>query len=320
MNAFISSVVNQYHRKQSGVSLVELMISITLGLFIMAGVLQLFATSSQSARTAEGSSRIQENARYVLKRLADDIARAGSFGCVGHSSANITNALPDIVSLLDDAGSWNDFSGAYVSGVDEDNTDAAVLDGSDTLVLKYADASAAEPVVVMINNNIIQVEEGSGATFSDNQVVMVGDCARTYIAIADVTDDQVELTGLGTAQLTPRKSMAFAYSGETGSHRYYIGTSAGAGGETCAALGDDRQYCALFRQSNGGDAEELVQGVHSMEISYGQDSVVGFNSDPSGMYNSIDRIQVAFEFNFPEPGGGLILRNITRVFAVRNQR
>jgi prepilin-type N-terminal cleavage/methylation domain-containing protein len=41
---------SQFLIHQRGVTLVELMISITLGLFILAGVLQMYATSSQNSR------------------------------------------------------------------------------------------------------------------------------------------------------------------------------------------------------------------------------------------------------------------------------
>jgi type IV pilus assembly protein PilW len=306
--------------KQQGVSLVELMISISMGLFIMAGVLQLFATSNQASRTAEGAARIQENARYVLKRLADDIARAGSFGCAGPSSANITNALGSIVTVATDPGSWNDFSGAYISGVNEDAADANVLDGTDTLVLKYADAASAQQITAMVNNNTLQV--GDAGSFSDGQVVMAGDCARTYISTIDVTGNQIELDDLTTsAVLTPTTAMAYVYSGETGGHRYYVGTSSGAGaGASCGGTGDNRQNCALFRQTNGAAAEELVQGVHGMEVRYGQDTSTTLNDSAAGIYNSIDRIEIQLQFNAVDTAGQLLTRDITRIFAVRNQR
>ena len=66
---------------QIGLTLIELMISMTLGLFILAGVLQMYVTSSQNSRTNDGVLRIQENIRYAMSRLEEDISQAGNLGC-----------------------------------------------------------------------------------------------------------------------------------------------------------------------------------------------------------------------------------------------
>ncbi len=78
---------SSYLASQSGFGLVELMISVALGLIIMAGVVQLFANSTQSRITAEGASRLQENIRYAMQRIGDDVARAGNMGCLSFAAA-----------------------------------------------------------------------------------------------------------------------------------------------------------------------------------------------------------------------------------------
>ena len=54
------------HSLQRGLSLVELMISLTVGSVITAGIVQLFSANSDTHRVMMGQSRIQESARFAL--------------------------------------------------------------------------------------------------------------------------------------------------------------------------------------------------------------------------------------------------------------
>lgn len=63
--------------KQQGMSLIELMIALVLGLLLIAGILQLFLGVTQTFRQNETLSRIQENGRFSLDFIAQDIRSAG---------------------------------------------------------------------------------------------------------------------------------------------------------------------------------------------------------------------------------------------------
>jgi type IV pilus assembly protein PilW len=62
-----------------GFSLVEFMIAITIGLFLVAGLVYLIAETSRSRAEMERSSRQIENGRYALERLSEDLRHAGFF-------------------------------------------------------------------------------------------------------------------------------------------------------------------------------------------------------------------------------------------------
>lgn len=74
-------IINQ--AKQAGLSLVELMVAILIGLIILAGVLQVMITSKSTFLGQEEVSFIQENARYAMDVIGKDIRKAGYFGCAG---------------------------------------------------------------------------------------------------------------------------------------------------------------------------------------------------------------------------------------------
>jgi type IV pilus assembly protein PilW len=66
--------------RQSGFSLVELMIAITIGLFLMSGMALIFVNSVQSRNELEKSSRQIENGRYAAEAMREDIELAGFYG------------------------------------------------------------------------------------------------------------------------------------------------------------------------------------------------------------------------------------------------
>ena len=66
--------------RSRGFSLVEFMIAITIGLFLVGGLVYLIAETSRSRAEMERSSRQIENGRYALDRLAEDLRHAGFYG------------------------------------------------------------------------------------------------------------------------------------------------------------------------------------------------------------------------------------------------
>ena len=64
-------------RSQAGLSLIELMIGMVLGLIVVAAVFNMYAGSSRSARFSEGLQSMQENGRYGVSVLQRGIRLAG---------------------------------------------------------------------------------------------------------------------------------------------------------------------------------------------------------------------------------------------------
>ena len=66
-----------YQSKQTGFSLIELMIAMLLGLLIMAGLVNLFLQSKRSFNQNESIARMQEDARFALDTIVTDLSMAG---------------------------------------------------------------------------------------------------------------------------------------------------------------------------------------------------------------------------------------------------
>lgn len=70
---------NAIQTRQGGLSLIELMVSITIGLILLAGLATLIAKQSATRNELEKSSRQIENGRYATELLRDDIEHAGFY-------------------------------------------------------------------------------------------------------------------------------------------------------------------------------------------------------------------------------------------------
>ncbi|MBS3804595.1 MAG: prepilin-type N-terminal cleavage/methylation domain-containing protein, partial [Oleiphilaceae bacterium] len=74
--------VNVPDSKQRGLSLIELMIALALGVILTLGVTQIFLGSNQTYRLTDGLSLVQENMRFALGNLQYNARMAGYTGCL----------------------------------------------------------------------------------------------------------------------------------------------------------------------------------------------------------------------------------------------
>ena len=65
--------------KQRGLTLVELMVAMVLGLFLMLGVMSVYTQGRQQYQSAGVVARLQENTRFAFDVLETDIRLAGFF-------------------------------------------------------------------------------------------------------------------------------------------------------------------------------------------------------------------------------------------------
>lgn len=67
--------------RQAGLSLIEILVAMALGLVVLAGATNLFLGSSRTFEVNESLSRMQEDARFALNRVERDVRMAGFRGC-----------------------------------------------------------------------------------------------------------------------------------------------------------------------------------------------------------------------------------------------
>ena len=112
-------------RRQRGLSLVEMMVSIALGLLILVAILQVFTASRQTYRFQQNIARMQENAR-IATEILQRTARDAGFEPPPASSAQLVCATSDNCLL----GSQNSLTSAQL-------TSLGTRSGSDILIIRF---------------------------------------------------------------------------------------------------------------------------------------------------------------------------------------
>lgn len=95
-------------KRQSGLSLVELMIAMVIGLIVLAGLAQILLSGKRSYGTQSGLGTMQENARFALYFLQRDIAKAGFPRSAGPSISQPTMTPFVAANTLDGTGGASD--------------------------------------------------------------------------------------------------------------------------------------------------------------------------------------------------------------------
>lgn len=85
---------------QCGLSLIELLIALVLGLAVLVGLSSVYVAVKQSFRFQETTGRLQEDAAFALDSIAKDLRMAGYAGCPGINKtivAGVTTYYPGSV-------------------------------------------------------------------------------------------------------------------------------------------------------------------------------------------------------------------------------
>ncbi|MCL1635128.1 PilW family protein [Luteimonas sp. SX5] len=299
----------QPYGRTAGVSLIELMIALAIGTLLVLGLVQVFGASRAAYQLSEGMARTQENARFAMDFLQRDIRMAGHYGCVNdqahlqtpgslqpHFGAAPLFPLDFSVSVqgyeaagtapgnaLTIGGTWG-----AAAGVPTQITDLEPLPGSDIIVLRYFSNEGAPVTGIDIDggDETVTVAAGRWDVLTTDGVATpslfgVADCSHAdvfagtgtgTVAVAATADPATDLRG----RYTPQPSgQTMLYRAE--SIVYYVGT--GASGAP-----------ALFRARYDGASyvpEELVEGIESLQLLYGQDRVEDLTTSPPSGYIDI---------------------------------
>lgn len=292
--------------KQRGLSVVELLISLVIGMAVIAGSIQVVVSSKRSFMDQDEVSFIQANARYALDLMGKDIRMAGYLGCATQKSVQTAN------SIEGDAGGYISLHGlrGYEGETDTSSFPADfkanVKTGTDGILIRRAaengeldvsDHNAASAVIHIWDTH--SYKEGSTLMIADASCRNVGlfqvtgpnglpanhinhntgsgavkNCTKIIkgnFTCSDTPCGANECGGYGkaTGKYGPgSKVMAFV------AHAYYVGESTVMPG--MPAL---RRQVFNANGAPGTSSEEIALGVEDMEILYGVDSNKDGNVD-----------------------------------------
>ncbi|WP_217126715.1 PilW family protein [Hydrogenophilus thiooxidans] len=272
-----------------GLTLVELMVALVLGLLLLGAVLSLFTTTRESYRTNEALARLQETGRYAFEVLGRSLREAGGIPCGSNlPTANVLNnasttwwanwgqgiqgyegndnTFPksfgtggaDRAAGTDAVIVWSGTGDSGVTIVDHDrysaqfkvNTTAHGLnDGDIVMACDYRQAAIFQVTNVNSNNMTIVHNTGTGNP---------GNCSKGLGYPTDCTNpngNSYSFAGAGTiTKLT--------------AHAWYVGCNGRGSCNTPAGRSLYRLRLGNQNGSNPAAAEEIVDGVWDLQLQY----------------------------------------------------
>ncbi len=280
-------------RLNAGFSIIEMMVAIVIGLFLLGGAISMLVTSKRTYTVQDDLARIQENARFAMEFIARDMRMAGYFGC----AHNIT----EVFNHVNSASAGDVFDTRFpVEGFEQgavawlpsgNNNNPGIVAGTDAMTVRYL-----EPSNIFVTNSmpqpsaVLQITPNNGLEQGD--IVAVSDCASADIFQISGPNGNgpstngmaVHNTGAGTAP--GNNSTAFpscpgaasncfskAYDVDArilrlNTFRYYVGNDA-AGNPALfrAALQLDPVTRTVSQQPI-----QLIDGVEHMQVQWGVDT------------------------------------------------
>lgn len=282
-----------------GLTLVELMVAIAIGLVITAAIVQIFVTSRSSYTLEEGLARVQEAGRFAVDLMSYDVRMAGYTGCLPRTVKPVSalNNPDDFATAgpyrhlegytyvgsggVDPAGDWSaGLPTAYFSS-------SELLPDSDVLVVRRGSEVSTRLKDPITTPSAAAKIAGNPAGLQKFDIVMITSCKQAKAEIFQITGpdslgtkntkDDINLVhneGVGVAEpgnATKDFKTLFDKGDEIIkllTHVYYIGP--GPTGKP-----------SLFRKELQGaekkgekllKSQELVEGVVRLKVLFGIDT------------------------------------------------
>ena len=268
-------------RRQSGFSLVELMVALAIGLALVIVISYAYLGSKQTFRVQDALSRMQENARFVFETMTFDIRMAGFTGCP-------TTTTP--INVLNNSTDWDkDLLNFPLVGYE---AGAIPI----TLTGVYGNVLRGDALTVLRGSEVESIvasgghQSASGTALFTLHAGTTHDIPRGEMAIVtDCTQQAIfQMTNSSTATIEHRTGI-----GTPGNATAALGTPLGTtytfpGGSRIMRMlsvnyhirNNANNEPALVRLRRAADSsgnairvvEELVEGVQDMQITYGVDT------------------------------------------------
>jgi type IV pilus assembly protein PilW len=155
-------------KPQRGVSLIELMVALLIGLLLIAGAVTVYMQSRNTYRTTETAARLQEVGRYAMGVIEPDIRLAGFWGLTNRPE-QLTSTNPTITNTCGAAWLGNGgFLEAFEATYSLTCTATNRVTTSDVLTVRRADSRTA--AAVSASNIQIQSNRMRATIFNSNTI------------------------------------------------------------------------------------------------------------------------------------------------------
>ncbi|MFQ5760267.1 MAG: PilW family protein [Acidiferrobacterales bacterium] len=286
--------------KMRGFTLVEILVATSIGLIILAAVSQIFVTSRSTFTLEEGLARLQENGRFSMEFIGQDVRMSGNLGCLQKYSVLAGTIVDPVTNQLNnntDYG-WDFSAGQHLRGHTYTGggtgttladwtpalpgtingltyfTDGDVSAKSDVLMIRRALTASFKLSQATTATGPVRIAD-PGTVLQTNDIVLITDCnGGDIFQITGITPSgpDVDLAHVGGADpgnVATDLSRAYGINSEVSqvvTRVYYVGP------------GTDGVTPTLYRKDISSGAvsavppQPLVDNVEIMRVLYGEDT------------------------------------------------
>lgn len=284
--------------RQRGLTLIEFMVSIAIGMILVAALATLIADQSGNRAEVDRAGRLIENGRYAIRTLADDLQMAGYWGELTSTPAGLgawqdpCGAAP-AAPTRDEMVAW---MGMHITGFEvpinparAGYNDATPLTaglaclsnlkpGTDVVVLRYAAADSSpyetaagvpDPAKLTSatapNNNSTRLFIQTGLNAANNIFTWKAATGANQATMDLVRKDKV-------TKATVRRMVV---------RMYYVTTCSVCTGANADSL-PSLKMKELVEGPAWSDAVTIAEGIENLQIEYGVDSAAAMDGAPDG--------------------------------------
>ncbi|MGB8518054.1 MAG: PilW family protein [Gallionella sp.] len=250
-------------KKLSGFILIEMMIALTVGLFILGAVSAVAINSGKNSRSNDRTSELQTNGRYALDVLRRDIQHAGQSGLTP-STGLYQSKVSGFFNIASGVAVTNDCATGFalmleqpVTGSDNSNaysgtciTNANYVGNTDVIAVRYADMSNLWPVLPATATTAPASAVANDIYFRSSYSI------STIFQKGGVAPNQV-----GTGPMQDQLLKTYVY---------YISPNTNTCSSTNTSPADGIPALCRVGLSGGAMASELVaSGIENLQVQYG---------------------------------------------------
>lgn len=248
--------------RQRGLSLVELMISITLGMVAVAGAISIYLSNRNSYQLVEGAARVQENARFAVEFLGRDLREAGGIVCGGNL------VQENVLNSTQKAEWWGDWSTGLKGYESDTNAELPTSklakfgtakqgrkSGTDAVIIWSA--STASPSVLTQDSSGINFTVYPAQNASTGSVLTACDDAR----VSTFSINQAATTTVTAAQTPTTSIKKGGFLSELNASAWYI----------CVGQNTSSPYSLCRESLDAGatsSAQEILENVTDLQMTY----------------------------------------------------
>lgn len=290
-------------KRQAGLTLVEFMVAIVIGMLLVAAIATLIANQSTNRSEVDRAGRLIENGRFALSVISADVQMSGYWGELGSdptapAALTTSDGLPSPCNLtvtgVDPVDSLESAMGIAVQGYDSPSTLPTALSscvsnykpGTDILVIRRLDPdftdlqTSGAMDLSRLRTGQVYVQTGLNTSFDLIAKIAAADSSQT------TNSTTFSLTRRTGGRATMRRYVM---------HIYYVSQCSVPVSGSCTGADSGNPIPTLKRVELGAESGSaafstttIAEGIENMQIDYGKDT------DADGMPNGADTNGSAF--------------------------